>query len=413
MPSDVVITRDFMLQVWGDTDQTIDEFSGVFPRERQALEKFFKEVSYCDVRSSEHFANFVRKYQMCTFRDLLDEYFQDERLKQVLSAFLGNVGLPSTRVSALRAIVMLKEFILDGGYYVTGGMHRFVDRLARNFEHWGGILKYRTKATRIETDGLGVTGIVTDREKRIGAKIVVSSGSPRQTFVSMLQTESKPWSSRLEEFCTRIERLEPSVSAMVLYLGVKRETSDQLPGRTVWYLPTYKADEVYNEVFMGNPDIEARTLLAAFPSRYDNSLAPEHYETINLFALAPFVSEAFWKSHKELIAEALIARANEFIPLLRERIVFKEVATPVTIRRYTLNDQGAMYGLSSVPLQMSSRLMPQKTIVPGLYLASHWATVGTGQGGTPMAAFAGRNAARLILKSLRVATTVVASSGHG
>ena len=55
-----------------------------------------------------------------------------------------------------------------------------------------------------------------------------------------------------------------------------------------------------------------------------------------------------------------------------------------------------MYGLASTPSQFKSTIMPQQTSINGLYLASHWATVGVGQGGTPMAALAGRRVARLI-----------------
>jgi prolycopene isomerase len=188
---------------------------------------------------------------------------------------------------------------------------------------------------------------------------------------------------------------------VVLYLGLKREADQTVRGRTVWYMPEYNVDKVYADILAGKPDLECRSLLAAFPARFDESLAPKGYECVNLFTLAPFMSEQFWKASKEKLLDTLLNRAGHLIPNLRRRIILKEMATPVTIQRYTLNDRGAMYGLASTMSQLRTRVMPQKSVIPGLYLASHWATVGTGQGGTPMAAYAGRNAAGLALSYWR------------
>ena len=401
IPSDIVITRDFTLTVRETLNDNVIEFSHFFPEERQGIRRFFFEVYSCDVRARSSLLTYVKKYQDRTFRQMLDEYFRDERLKQVLCVFLGNVGLPSTHVSALRAIVMLKEFILDGGYYVVGGMHRLVERLAADVVKRGGVLKYQTKVTKILVQNGGVDGIILDSGEQVRAKVVISGASPSQTFGAMLGSEvTKTTFKAVEKLQARIRGLMPSVSAVVAYLGVKRNTDERILGRTIWYMPSYDADQVYLDVFAGTPDLACRTFLAAFPSRFDESLAPTGYECVNLFALAPYVNEAFWKSTKEQLLTTLLDRASHIIQDLRNRLVIQEMATPVTIRRYTLNDNGAMYGLASTLSQLHSHIMPQRTVIPGLYLASHWATVGTGQGGTPMAAYAGRHAAKLALSYL-------------
>jgi phytoene dehydrogenase-like protein len=397
VPSDVVVTRDFTLTVRGQSEEIIEEFSRCFPAERVRIKRFVNEVNACNVKAPRALMTYVQKYQGMTFREMLDAHFHDEKLKQVICVFLGNVGLPSTHVSAMRAIVMLKEFILDGGYYIVGGMHRLVERLATDFVKRGGVLKYQVKVTRILVTKKGVAGVAVTSGDQFHAKIVISNASLRQTFCSMLEPEVARTFAAVQKLQVRINGLLSSISAVVAYLGLKRKPDEPVQGRTVWYMPSYDADGVYADVFAGRPDLECRTFLAAFPARFDETLAPRGHECVNLFALAPFMNERFWKMTKEKLLDTFLDRASNLIPHLRNRVVMKEMATPITIQRYTLNDNGAMYGLASTMSQLRSNVMPQKSVIPGLYLASHWATVGTGQGGTPMAAYAGRSAARLAL----------------
>ena len=59
---------------------------------------------------------------------------------------------------------------------------------------------------------------------------------------------------------------------------------------------------------------------------------------------------------------------------------------------------GSAFGLASTTKQISSAILPQKCSVNGLFLAGHWTTVGSGQGGIPKVALLGRKASYLILK---------------
>ncbi len=74
---------------------------------------------------------------------------------------------------------------------------------------------------------------------------------------------------------------------------------------------------------------------------------------------------------------------------------------PITFQKYTLNKDGACFGWKSSNNQISSFLMPQVTSVKNLYLAGHWCTIGTGQGGVPKSIFSGRAVSNIILKSMR------------
>jgi prolycopene isomerase len=279
-------------------------------------------------------------------------------------------------------------------------MRNLAMRLVENVVSLGGSVRYNSKVLRIELDKGGVVGIVDESGKRIKTHVVVSNASLVQTFGALAGREIAINKNKgTDQLIDKAATLKRSPSMFIVYLGIRKaEDHFARMGRTVWYLPTYETDPALTDIYEGRVDFDVRTMIAVFPGRFDPSLAPLGFECVNLEVLAPFVNGRFWRSKKDVLANRLIEHAETIIPKLRSRIVFKEVATPATIHRYTLNDEGAVYGLASTLSQMSSRVMPQRTNIPGLYLASHWTTTGTGQGGTTASAFAGWRASRLVLE---------------
>ncbi len=73
---------------------------------------------------------------------------------------------------------------------------------------------------------------------------------------------------------------------------------------------------------------------------------------------------------------------------MRDHIVSLDIATPLTLHRYTLNDLGAPVGWSYTSTQWWKQRVP---FVDGLYLAGHW----VGPSGIFNVAQLGKNAAKL------------------
>ena len=95
---------------------------------------------------------------------------------------------------------------------------------------------------------------------------------------------------------------------------------------------------------------------------------------------------------KEAVADKLIASAEKIIPGLTNHIVIKDIATPLTFERYTLNSYGASMGWFPAP---GGGMRSQRTPIRNLYQASAW----TFPGASIYAVVpSGRNAAQLVLK---------------
>jgi len=78
------------------------------------------------------------------------------------------------------------------------------------------------------------------------------------------------------------------------------------------------------------------------------------------------------------VAQTFIERLEEVIPGVREIISYYEVGTPATVKRYTLNPGGAVYGFAQNP----GRKAPDSfKAVENLHLASAWGRNGGGFSG--------------------------------
>ncbi|MHA1798114.1 MAG: phytoene desaturase family protein [Candidatus Helarchaeota archaeon] len=100
---------------------------------------------------------------------------------------------------------------------------------------------------------------------------------------------------------------------------------------------------------------------------------------------------------KQNFANNVIKKASEYlkIPDLEKHVDVVEVATPVTLKRYTNNHSGALIGWEVTPEQQIINQVPQKTPIKNLYLASAWAMPG---GGVSAVIHGGKEVAEKILQ---------------
>lgn len=394
-PSDIVITPDVRVDVRNDLNHTIANFQQQFPSESRNIEKFLSFVAHST------FATLYVELKDKTFKELIDGYFKDEHLKQVLLVLLGSLQLPSHMASALSCVILFREYVLDGGYYPTGGMQAFANRLVARFKELGGMFLIYHKVEKIVVERGKVRGAVINKVGFVESRYVVSNADAVQTFSKLIRE------NHIENnVSSRLQNLIPSTSAFIVFLGL----DTKLKGKgydcgTLWYFQSRDVDRIYMDL------VEERLnykdyVACAFPSFHDERMAPKGCESVYLFIGAPYLTNEFWTNHKEQVAESIIKRAEELFPNLADHIQLQEVATPFTFERYTSNFRGAFRGWAPTVSQINTRLLPQQTEIPGLFLAGHWTTQ-PGQGGIPMVVYAGRNAARLILKQLKVGAELI------
>jgi phytoene dehydrogenase-like protein len=142
--------------------------------------------------------------------------------------------------------------------------------------------------------------------------------------------------------------------------------------------------------------------LTAHIYNFDPTLAPEGktvltvmYQTTYSYWKTLSEDKARYKEEKERICDAVIAALDKRFTGFTEQVEMRDVATPVTFRRYTGNWQGSFEGWLITPETMNMRM--NKTL-PGLknfYMSGQWVEPG---GGIPGGAISGCHVVQLICK---------------
>ncbi|MGQ9645126.1 MAG: phytoene desaturase family protein [Thermodesulfobacteriota bacterium] len=149
------------------------------------------------------------------------------------------------------------------------------------------------------------------------------------------------------------------------------------------------------------------TLIVSIPTLLDPSLAPPGQHVIKALVTVPYSYQGNWggghpetyrKIKAEFSQQILQLIELKLIPHLREHLLFCEAATPLTLARYTGNEQGTMYGLASTPQQMGPWRPSHQTSIPGLFQVGHYTRPAHGIVG---ASLSGLFAARRILEMVK------------
>jgi phytoene dehydrogenase-like protein len=139
------------------------------------------------------------------------------------------------------------------------------------------------------------------------------------------------------------------------------------------------------------------------PTIYDDSIAPPGRHLMGIFLqYAPYdLKDGDWRSTKEAYADRVMELIEEYAPGFRDRVLHRQVLTPVDLEEiYGLTGGNLFHGEMSPDQLFSMRPVPgwarYRTPVPGLYLCGSGTHPGGGVMGAP-----GYNAAREVLRDLR------------
>jgi all-trans-retinol 13,14-reductase len=78
------------------------------------------------------------------------------------------------------------------------------------------------------------------------------------------------------------------------------------------------------------------------------------------------------------VASVFTERLGKLIPGIKDVIEYCEVGTPSTLKRYTLNTGGAVYGFAQTP---SRKVIDTSVLPDNLHFASAWGKTGGGFSG--------------------------------
>ncbi|MBI5118660.1 NAD(P)/FAD-dependent oxidoreductase [Candidatus Poribacteria bacterium] len=401
---------DFEITVPADKELFRQKLCAQFPQEAVAINSLFKTV--------ETFANemaallravvpgeppqsdfaekypTLSKYMVATLHDLVSDHVSNEKLSAVFCQLWPYVGLPPKRVSAFLYLQMWLSFFTGGAYYIQGGGYALSQALAGIVEERGGKVLTKTEVSRILVENGRCSGVETANGEKFKAPIIVSNAPAPVTFGKLIDTSLVDPS-----YMEQVQNTELSISIIQAYIGVKG-TPKEIGFEDDEYFMNmdYDAEGQFDRMLKG--DYSNVACVMANNTAVNPGDTPPGRSIIEIAILADGkqwcdLPHEEYRKKKAEVTELLVDKFSEVIPDIRDRIEVIEVGTPHTMRRYTGNPCGAVYGYASTPSGHSIFRPRPDTPVPGLYLASAWTFPGPGFGGTLAG---GANTAAIILR---------------
>ena len=349
-------------------------------RESKSLDNFFDEV----IKISRNTKVYFEKYTGITYADMLRKYFNNnEKLKSVLSAQAGFLGVIPKEVSAVSMCSMMVSYIKDGAYYPAGGAGSFADSIAMSFVRLGGDLRFMCEVYKIYRKKMWIVHARTRTNDSVEfcSDILVSDIDISALFNNVIDSEaldSIPQVRKIISTCN----ITPSISALYIAADIKPEVIVKQVG---WHHKNYDIDTSISKCFF-----------VSSPSIYDSRASVNGYHVIEIMKLSPYlkIDAKAYNPYKNELENLALKEAFSIFPQLKNSIVMKDSATPQTMERYTNNRHGAAYGWAFGPEQYKRNEMISKLCKPYLYLVGHWTNPG---GGIVAVAVSGYNAARKII----------------
>jgi prolycopene isomerase len=331
-----------------------------------------------------------------SLQELVERFLTDERVKSIFCTLWGYLGSVPSQLSAFLYAQMWGSYHFGGCFYIHGGGQALADAFVEVIEEHRGKVLLRCPVTGILTEGGRVVGVETRRRGRFRAPVVVSNAPAPTTFNELLERPELAEADRKVA-----DALPVAVSISQAYVGIRGDASELgLRDRGSFIEPDYDLDGQWEAIQRG--DYRNQGYLLGNHNLADPGHAPEGRSILHAAVIADGrlwmdLDEETYRERKQELEDYLIDRMAEAIPDVRERIEICETGTPRTMRRYTSNPAGSIYGYASTVTSHSIHRPQPRTSVPGLYLAGAWTFPAAGFGGTMASGF---NTARLVMEDI-------------
>ncbi|MFA7115382.1 MAG: NAD(P)/FAD-dependent oxidoreductase, partial [Candidatus Omnitrophota bacterium] len=294
-PVDRIIMPDKEVYLRADPQETILELKKQFPAESNNIERFFRFIMQDD------FLNIYKSVKKATVKELLDNYFGDNKIKYIFNVLLRNLNISAGEASALCFIIFLREYVLDPGYYPVGGIQSFPDGLTEIFKSFGGEILFCKRVASVMTENNEVSKIVLNDGIEIKTNIVVSNSDATTLFKEMLDVESK-------ERCNT-DILKPSISGFAVYLGLKDVEEKVFNGfSTTWPFTDFAID---SQAFLNEERVRHKSFFLteiAFSTAHDLAFLEKSAKiSMGIFSAATYSDKKWWVNREEEISDCLVA----------------------------------------------------------------------------------------------------------
>lgn len=360
-----------------DPAAAAEVLKGSFPEEASGIEAYFNQLL-----NSKRQGTSGEPVTDQSLGEFLDSIIVNKDLKLVLLGNLGYFHDDPYSISLAYYSVAQGSYYSGGASYIKGGSQKLSDHFAEYIRNHGGRVILNHLVTGFITNNGKLEGVTfkhcrkkTEIQEAYASEIIANAAM--ESIADMLP---EAFSVRLKD---EIRNQKTGASLLSIYLGFRKNLKNIGHNyySTFFFDNSIKSQE---DIAANNKgDFNRRSFTFIDYGQIDSALAPEGKSAgaiccIDYTPEWENLSRTAYIEKKAEVEKILICRLEKFIPGISDEIEYSEVGTPLTIKRYTLNPEGAVYGFARSP----GKLPVDTTIMPdNLHIASAWGKTGGGFSG--------------------------------
>ena len=275
--------------------------------------------------------------------------------------------------------------------YPIGGSKPMSEALGNRYRELGGELFYNSRVSRILTSDGRATGIRLDDGTEHMAGKIISAADGYSTLFSMLDEKYVDAQTRAP-----YEKWPVFHPILFVSMGVNRKFDD------VSVTVSGFSFALKEPVMIAE---KLRSRLPVHIYNQDPTLAPEGKTMLNVMLDTDYEywkklgdDPAAYKRKKAEIGETVVSLLEQRFPGITPLVEVIDVATPLTLERYTGNWKGSFEGWLITPDNAGVLMKPMRQTLPSLknfYMCGQWVEPG---GGLPTSIMSGRRLVKAICR---------------
>lgn len=344
-------------------------------------------------RMMQEAPNFMR-WGMRTLGELFDDCGLGQKARAVLTGESGDYALPPSSTPVLLH-AMLTDHYMHGAFYPKGGGQVLAANLVDVLRSHGGELRTQVRVERIIVEDGKALGVRLAGGEEVRAPVVVSNADIKRTYLEMVGAEHLSPGT-----VSRVNQWRMALPIFCVYLGLDIDLNDRIPNTNYFLFTGFDMEGMYRDCEEGRMPSELWTYMTAASVKdpHTGAIAPAGHSAVEIMTLVPadyrlwaieegpaagekYHRKPEYRSFKEQLTQAMIDAAERVIPDIREHIVWKEAATPITQERFTFSTGGTSYGIALSPGQFGPARPEPTTEIEGLYLTGASTVFGHGIAG--------------------------------
>ncbi|MEI6050431.1 MAG: NAD(P)/FAD-dependent oxidoreductase [Bacteroidota bacterium] len=349
-----------------------------FPAETEGIDAFYFQILSPVKKSAEN-----KTGKEKSLGEFLDSIIHNDDLKLVLLGNLGYFHDDPYSISLTYYSAAQGSYYKGGGSFIKGGSQKLSDHLADYIRKHGGEMVQNHLVTGIIKENNKLAGITYKKTRSSSSEIMTAYAD------EIIANAAMPNVAELlpEEYCRKLKDVigsqKPGASILTIYFGFRKN----LKSIGSNHYSTFVFDgsvKTQSDIVKNNKGgFQNRSFTFIDYGQINSALAPEGKSVgalccIDYLTEWEHLSDDEYKTKKEEVAKIFIGRLEKLIPGISAEIEYYEVGTSKTIKRYTLNPGGAVYGFAQTPEKPANK---SSYLFDNLHFASAWGKTGGGFSG--------------------------------